>query len=120
MLPPAARLTKPAEFAAVLRLGRRTGTRHVAVHLLETGSSMPARAGFVVSSKVGNSVVRHRVTRRLRAQVRPVLGGLAAGTQLVVRAFPAAAAASSAALGRDIRIGVERARSRLPMRDGVL
>jgi ribonuclease P protein component len=72
----------------------------------------PARAGFVVSSAVGNSVVRHRVSRRLREQVRPLLTGLPAGTDVVVRAFPAAATATSAQLGRDLRSALQRVRSR--------
>ena len=59
--------------------------------------------GFVVSGKVGNAVVRHRVTRRLRALMRPQLAGLPAGTDVVVRALPAAASASSAELGPDLR-----------------
>src|SRR4051794_22861366 len=100
------RVTRPADFTAVLRTGRRAGTRHLALSLLSaadgppagspsgdgpasaapTGSpdastagaigpaaGRPARAGFVVSSAVGNSVVRHRVSRRLREQVRPLL-----------------------------------------------
>ena len=46
------------------------------------------RAGFVVSGKVGNAVVRHRVTRRLRPLVRRELAGLPAGTDVVVRALP--------------------------------
>ena len=40
-----------------------------------TSSPMPVgpRAGFVVGKAVGNSVVRHRVTRQLRAVVRDEL-----------------------------------------------
>jgi ribonuclease P protein component len=79
------------------------------VHLLGTGRPTPPRAGFVVSGKVGNSVVRHRVTRRLRPLVRRELAGLAAGTDVVVRALPAAAAASSVDLGRDLRSGLAAA-----------
>ena len=70
----------------------------------------PPRAGFVVSGKVGNAVVRHRITRRLRPLVREQLAALPAGTDLVVRALPAAAAgASSADLGRDLRSGLAAA-----------
>jgi ribonuclease P protein component len=153
VLSKAMRVTRPAEFTAVLRTGRRAGTKHLALHLLAdpgatrshpngvsradggTGqvsdpvsrpiapdvdatdgtssrSVRPARAGFVVSSAVGNSVIRHRVTRRLRDQVRPLLTGLPAGTAIVVRAFPSAATASSAELGRDLRTALQRVRSR--------
>ncbi len=93
----------------MVRSGRRAGTRHLVVHLLGTGRPTPPRAGFVVSGKVGNSVVRHRVTRRLRPLVRRELVGLAAGTDVVVRALPAAATASSVDLGRDLRSGLAAA-----------
>jgi ribonuclease P protein component len=64
------------------------------------------RAGFVVSRAVGGSVVRHRVARRLRHVVRDRLAGLPPGSRLVVRALPAAAEASSAALANDLDSGL--------------
>ena len=86
MLPRRHRLTRPSEFRAVLRgapgLQRRrpVGTDLLVVHAAtgqESGSAPPTRpqrVGFVVSRAVGNSVVRHRVVRRLRAQVADRLG----------------------------------------------
>ena len=109
MLPAGSRLHTSDDFAEVVRSGRRAGTRHLVVHLLGTGRPTPPRAGFVVSGKVGNSVVRHRVTRRLRPLVRRELVDLAAGTDVVVRALPAAATASSVELGRDLRAGLAAA-----------
>lgn len=67
-----------------------------------------ARAGFVVGRSVGNSVVRHRVTRQLRAVVRAELDRLPATADLVVRARPEAASAGSAALHRDLSRGLDR------------
>jgi len=67
-----------------------------------------ARAGFVVGRAVGNSVVRHRVTRRLRAVVRAELHRLPASADLVVRARPDAADASSELLRRDLAAGLDR------------
>ncbi|MBJ7453849.1 MAG: ribonuclease P protein component, partial [Blastococcus sp.] len=67
-----------------------------------------ARAGFVVGKAVGNSVVRHRVTRRLRAAVREELDRLPATADLVVRARPEAATANSADLRSDLRRGLDR------------
>jgi len=61
-----------------------------------------ARVGFVVSKAVGNSVVRHRVTRRLRHLMADRLGTLPADCTLVVRALPSSAAASSSELGADL------------------
>jgi ribonuclease P protein component len=68
----------------------------------------PSRVGFVVSKAVGNSVVRHRVSRRLRHLMRERLGTLPVGCTLVVRALPAAAAASSADLGVDLDAALRR------------
>jgi ribonuclease P protein component len=66
------------------------------------------RAGFVVGKAVGNSVVRHRVTRRLRALVREELARLPEGADLVVRARPEAASAEFPQLRRDLAGGLDR------------
>lgn len=72
------------------------------VHVLETGGTTTL-VGFAVGRKVGNSVVRSRVTRRLRHVVRPLLPELAPGRNLVVRALSPAADADSALLAADLR-----------------
>ena len=128
MLPAGARLTRRAEFASTIRRGRRAGRRRLVVHLdvrppdtsptpdpsppsAWAGSVVrpPARAGFVVSKAVGNAVVRHRVTRRLRHLVAARLPDLPGGSLLVVRALPAAADASSVELGADLDSGLRAA-----------
>jgi len=68
------------------------------------------RIGFVVSKAVGNSVVRHRVARRLRHVVRDRLGTVRPGCTLVVRALPSAATAASVELGGDIDSAFRRLR----------
>ena len=67
-----------------------------------------ARAGFVVGKAVGNSVVRHRVTRRLREVLRQELHRLPPTADLVVRARPEAGTADSQLLRRDLVAGVDR------------
>lgn len=123
MLPPAARLRRSEDFREVMRKGARAGRRRLVVHAVKpeglptTGSSQAlspppegarVRAGFVVSKAVGNSVVRHRVTRRLRHLVAARLGTLPPGATLVVRALPPAATASSAELGADLDGALKR------------
>ena len=72
------------------RRGRRITTQHLVVHVLTRPQEQPPRAGFVVGKQVGNSVIRHRVTRQLRHLLAPVLPVLAPGTDVVVRALAGA------------------------------
>jgi ribonuclease P protein component len=81
------------------------------VHALSTQDPGPARAGFVVSRKVGTAVTRNRVRRRLREQTRSRLAEMPAGTLMVIRALPAAAEASSAELGRALEVGFAAVRT---------
>ncbi len=75
---------------------------------LPTPTRRPPRVGFVVSRAVGNSVVRHRVVRRLRALVAERLPGLPEGTDLVVRAQPPAATAASPELAAALDRALDR------------
>ncbi|RFU21024.1 ribonuclease P protein component [Geodermatophilus marinus] len=118
MLPAQARLRRRPEFTAVVRSGRRAGRPTMVLHYLPerpvtplpgpAGAAGGPRAGFVVGKAVGNSVVRHRVTRRLRAAVREELHRLPGTADLVVRARPEAAGADSARLRRDLASGLDR------------
>jgi ribonuclease P protein component len=77
----------------------------------ESSAGSPgARVGFVVSKAVGNSVVRHRVARRLRHVVRERLGTLPPRSSLIVRALPLAASASSAEFRQDLEAALRRLR----------
>ncbi|MEU7526506.1 ribonuclease P protein component [Saccharothrix sp. NPDC042600] len=133
MLPAANRLTRSQDFGLVVRRGRRAGRPRLVVHaLVPTPAGVPAgtpvaaedvatgrtsaqptsdvqsKVGFVVSKAVGNSVVRHRVSRRLRHVVRDRLPGLPPGSSLVVRALAPAATASSADLAADFDAALRR------------
>lgn len=63
---------------------------------------LSSRAGFVVSKAIGNAVIRNKVRRRLRHIVRTHLAELPPGTDLVVRAMPAAANRSYPQLEADL------------------
>jgi ribonuclease P protein component len=112
VLAAAQRLRRSADFAAAIRGGRRAGRGTLVVHLLvdEPAFASTARAGFVVSKAVGNSVVRNRVQRRLRHLIRPLLSELPAGATVVVRALPPAAEATSAVLATDLEGALASAR----------
>jgi ribonuclease P protein component len=94
------------------------------VHLLLTEAdpateAPPARIGLVVSRAVGPAVTRTRVKRRLRHLLAARTGRIPGGALLVVRANPAAAAATSAELGVDLDRCLDRALAgRTPARDG--
>ncbi|MCU1693102.1 MAG: ribonuclease [Frankiales bacterium] len=112
MLPPERRLVRRTDFTEVVRRGRRAGRPLLTVHLVpppDEPTDVPARAGLVVSKAVGGSVVRSRVSRRLRHLLRDRLPALPDGTRVVVRAAPPAASADSAALGRDLDAALARA-----------
>ncbi|MFI1196837.1 ribonuclease P protein component [Micromonospora sp. NPDC020750] len=131
MLAAAQRLRRSSDFAAAVRAGRRAGRGSLVVHLtlpatpgttIDTSpkpartpgteeTSVPTRAGFVVSKAVGPAVVRNTVRRRLRHLVRERLAALPAGSILVVRALPAAAEASYARLGADLDGALATART---------
>ena len=102
MLPAPNRLRQRSDFTSAVR-GRssvRAGSRLLVVHATRTDAraGLPPRVGFVVSKAVGGAVVRTRVKRRLRAVVAGRLAAVPPGVDVVVRANPAAATATSAEL----------------------
>ncbi len=109
VLPAEHRMRRHDDFARVIRDGRRAGQPRVVVHLVaRPGCDAPALVGLVVSKAVGNSVVRHRVSRSLRHQMRPKLDRLPRGSMLVLRARPEAADATSGDLGADLERALDR------------
>lgn len=108
MLPAQHRLRGADEFRLAVRTGNRAGGRLLVVHAVSTSEPGPARIGLVVSRAVGAAVVRTRVKRRLRHLMRDHAAGLPAGALVVLRAQPAAAAASYDDLGRELARGLRR------------
>lgn len=107
-----------------MRRGRRLGRRTIVLHYRDAavagGQDADAqisrsggpRVGFVVSKGVGNSVVRHAVTRKLRHVVMDSLDDVPSTADMVIRALPAAAGATSEELADDVRKALARARKR--------
>lgn len=75
---------------------------HLVVPEVDKATSQPAKVGFVVAKSVGPAVTRNRVKRRLRHLMRERIDGLPSGSLLVVRALPAAAAATSRDLAGEL------------------
>jgi len=103
------RLRRSADFSATVRQGARAGRPNLVVHCLFRHVQEPPRVGLTVGVAVGNSVVRHRVSRQLRALIAPMLTSMPAGTHVVVRALPGAATCGSDALGADLHSGLAAA-----------
>jgi ribonuclease P protein component len=99
-----------ADFAAAVRDGARVRRGSIVVHLDRSlpGAERGPLVGFVVGKSVGTSVVRHRVTRRLRAVMSARLGHLPRDSRVVVRALPAAASLPSADLAADLDAALAR------------
>jgi ribonuclease P protein component len=91
MLPAANRMRTAADFAHTTRRGTKVSRGSVVVYVTTAPDQAAPRVGLVVSTSVGNSVLRHRVSRRIRGAVAPLLPTLPAGTRLVVRALPGSA-----------------------------
>jgi len=91
------RLTNAADFTRCYRHGKRLRTRYFTVYAYRWGKSVP-RLGLAVGKAVGIAVVRNRVKRRLRELFRRHKILIPRGYDLFVRAGPASAAASYAAL----------------------
>ena len=102
------RLTRGAEYKAVVRRGRRCAGAHTVTYINRAVTDGPARFGFIVSRQVGGAVVRNTVRRRLKALCFESLGVIAPGNDIVIRALPSAASASYA----DLRIDVEKCLAR--------
>lgn len=85
------RLRSGEDIRAVTRRGVRAARSHVVVHLdLLPEQDEAPRVGFAVSTKVGNSVVRHRLARRFREIVRHHLDAFPPCSSTVIRALPGA------------------------------
>lgn len=77
------RLGKNPEFQKVYKRGRSKANKYLVMYVL-TGESGPNSYGFSVSKKVGNSVVRHRVTRLLRESVSKNDASIVEGNKIVL------------------------------------
>lgn len=61
-------IKKNSDFQKVYRQGKSYGNKYLVMYILP--SSEGTRIGISVSKKVGNSIVRHRLTRLIRESFR--------------------------------------------------
>lgn len=72
------------------------------------GTSGQSKVAFAVGKNVGNSVIRHRVTRQLRHIVSPALSRFPIGSHVVVRALPGAATATFTQLRENLEFAMTK------------
>jgi ribonuclease P protein component len=111
MLPASNRMRSAPQFRETTRRGVRIPSGAVVLHVLATGASEEPRVGLTIGKSVGNSVVRHRIARRIRAAFSSRVGELPMGSLWVVRALPGAG--ESASLHSDLAAGISRALEKL-------
>lgn len=95
----------------------RAGSRTLMVHVHQRKDPIiqgGPRFGLVVSKQVGNAVTRHAVSRKLRHVVveRELVDKLERSVDVVIRALPPAAAATSDELARDLEKALDKAQKK--------
>lgn len=86
-------LKKNRQFQFVYKYGKSYANRFLVMYVKENGTAAN-RIGISVSKKVGNSVVRHRVTRLVRESYRLHESVFNSGLDIVIVARPSAAGIS--------------------------
>lgn len=102
------RLTRGAEYKAVVRRGRRCAATNTVTYVVSTDEPRSARFGFIVSRQVGSAVVRNTVRRRLKAVCAEALPQVRSGSDIVIRALPSAATLPFAELRDEVVLCLER------------
>lgn len=106
------RLRKNKDFKRVYEGKFSIPSGTLVLYVLKTERAGAPRIGISVSKRVGNSVLRNRVRRRLREAVRPYIGTLPEGTDFVIVGRSRIAAASFSQIQKDL--------SRVLHRSGIL
>jgi len=89
VLPADARLTQSSDFARATKSGIRVTTQHFVgyLYISPVTNEASAKCGLIISKAVGGSVKRHRVARKVRHAITPLIPSLPTGSLLVIRAL---------------------------------
>lgn len=102
-------MTRSAEFAHAVKYGVRAPQPDLVVHAYRATDESAPRLGLIVAKSVGNSVDRHRVSRKLRHVARTLLSDLSPADRVVVRALAGSREATSPRLLQELQAAVRRA-----------
>ena len=80
-------LKKNRDFQYIYRRGKAKGSKSMLLLFIAQRTG-PVAVGFCVSKKIGNSVVRNRVKRRMKEAFRPEIEKLRPGSRMVFIARP--------------------------------
>lgn len=86
-------IKKNMEFQNIYRNAKSRANRQLVMYVAHTGRE-ENRIGISVSKKVGNSVIRHRLTRLIRECFRLNDNALVRGLDIIIVARPAAKGAT--------------------------
>lgn len=96
------RITQGDDYRRIVRQGRRVGGPLLVTHAVLRTQEDPVRFGYVVSKRVGNAVVRNRITRRLKGISDLLITEGISGADIVFRVGAGAATASYAELHTEV------------------
>ncbi|WP_308466753.1 ribonuclease P protein component [Rathayibacter soli] len=102
MLAKGNRVTRGADYRAVVRRGAKSSSQHLVTYAQRVAGSSTVRFGFIVGKTVGIANRRNLVRRRLKALSAQLLPTLVPGTDVVIRALPGAAEVSWATLQEEV------------------
>ena len=101
-------LRRKKEFRYTYRAGKTCAGRLLMLVYAKNRSPAP-KIGFSVSKKIGNSVARNRVKRRMREAVTPLIPSIRGGINLIFVAREAVVEAAFPDIGEAMRAQLERA-----------
>ncbi|HOA91612.1 MAG: ribonuclease P protein component [Bacillota bacterium] len=102
------RLRRNTDFVRVYEKGKYSADRYVVVHFLPNQLGV-SRIGFSVSKKIGKSVTRNLVKRRLRAIMQKLSPKIKQGYDIVISARVGAQEADFDSLEKSLRKAIFRA-----------
>jgi ribonuclease P protein component len=84
-----ARLTASSDFARATKSGVRVTTEHFVgyLYISPVTNNDSVKCGLIINKSVGGSVVRHRLSRKVRHAVAPIISTLPTSSLLVIRAL---------------------------------